>query len=191
MTRKNGPLRRPETHDRRPGMGTHSEMWRYRLAQRVRGLRMLYHADWGDELSQHALANRLSISQSVISRVEAGHGCNPDVLIDLAVFFGVTPDFLLGFNKVPTSDHEVVDQAYDRCMSLASSLDFLEDPENLNLRVLMDYRDMLRRVQTDLVALSFKLRYPDFDNAGTRVRVPYGYEFVENMEVVLGEDIDR
>lgn len=191
MTRKNGPLRRPETHDKRPGMGTHAEMWRYRLAQRVRGLRLLYHADWGMELSQHALAQRLKISQSVISRVEAGHGCTVDVIVDLARFFGVTPDFLLGFDKVPTSDHEVVEQAHQRIMSLASALDFLEDPENLNLKVLMDYRDMLRRTQTDLVALSFKLRYPDFDNAGTRLRVPYGYEFVEHMEAVLGEEIDQ
>lgn len=191
MGRKHGPLKRPETHDKRPGMGTHAEMWKYRLAQRTLGLRLLHDAQWGTELTQHALAKRLGISQSVISRIEAGHGTNVDIIIMLARFFRVTPDFLIGYDRVPQSDHEVVEEARDRIMSVASSLDFIEEQGNeITIQALLDYRDMLRRITKEFVALSFKMQYPDFENTGVSTRVPYGYEFVKQMEAVIGQEIE-
>lgn len=165
-----------------------AEMWKYRLAQRVRGLRLL--RDYPDGISQHELARRIGISQAVISRIERGEGCRLEILVDLSTFFGVSTDFLLGRAKVPESYHELVDRAYERTMSVASSLDFVsEQGDEISIRQMLDFRDMLRRVQKDFVAMAYQFRYPDQQNIN--VRIPYGYEFVERMEKALGEDLDR
>lgn len=182
-----GQLQRPETHDMRPGMGTVSEMWRYRLAQRVRGLRLLY----GDDgLSQRELARRLKVNHTLVQRVEAGEGCAIELLVKLSTVFGVSTDFLLGRAKVPESHHELVDRAYERTMSVASSLDFVrEQGDEITIRQMLDFRDMLRGVQRDFVDLAHRFRYPNQDDLS--IRTPYGYEFVKKMEGKLGHDLDR
>lgn len=183
MPRKPGPLTMPHTHDPRPGMGTVEEMWRYRLAQRVMGMRLMGWPGSGDPdgFSQGQLALRVGVAKSVICRIEAGEGCNGDTLIRLAQVFGVSIDFLIGRDRTPKADHELVDEAYERLCSLASSLDYaIENPHDMSIRNLMDTVEMVARARRDLVDLTFRLRHPDPDNLGRRV--PSGYEFVRKME---------
>lgn len=167
-------------------MYTVEEAWKYRLAQRVYGLRLLLND--GDGASQHELARRLGVSQSLLARAEAGEGCRTDVVVKLSAFFGVSTDFLLGRAKVPYAYHELVDQAYERIMRLASSLDFIEEEGlDIKIRALLDYRDMLRRVARDFVDLAYQFRYPNQDMPN--VRVPYGYQFAERLEKAIGEEL--
>lgn len=162
------------------------EMWRYRLAQRVRGLRLMQ----GDEgLSQTQFAKTIGIDKSIIQRIEAGQGCLIDAVLLIAQRYGVSSDFLLGLDKVPLAAHEIVDQAYERMNSLASSLDYtVESPGEVTINHFRDTIDMIKRSRQHLVDLCFRLRYPD--PANLKHRVPYGYEFVDKMEGKLGHVID-
>lgn len=189
MTRRPGPLKRPETHDKRPGMGRVDEMWRYRLAQRTLGLRLLHGGP--DGISQHELARRAKVSQTSISRMESGEGTSIDVIIAVAQVFGVGLDFMVGFDKVPQAEHEIVDRAYERMMSVASALDFIEmEGNDITIKALLDYRDMLRRWARDMVELAAKLRYPGWPEGDLEVRIPYGYEFVNRMQEAIGQPVE-
>lgn len=180
-------LERPETHDKRPGMGTPAEMWKYRLAQRVKGLRLMQ--DKGQGWSQTFLASVCRIDKHTVQRIEHGLGCNPDTLVRIAQTLGVSTDFLLGLDRVPTMAHEVVDRAYERVCSVASSLDFtIKNPGEVSMNHLSDTLDMLNRARQGLVDLAFRLRHPDPNNF--KLRAPYGYEYVEKMEAKLGHELD-
>lgn len=182
-------LQRPETHDKRPGMGTVEEMWRYRLAQRVRGLRLLGSGK-PDGWSVRELARRAKLDHRTVLNIEKGRGCTLENLVSLSRVFGVSTDFLLGRAKVPASAHEIVDRAYEEIMSLASSMDYvIQRPAETTIRDLENTVDMLRRSLRGLVDLGYQLRYPDPGNPNTRI--PYGYEFCEKMEVKLGHELDQ
>lgn len=184
--------KRPETHDKRPGMGTVAELWRYRLAQRVRGLRLIggAHGSWYPEgWSQTELAARMKVSTQRISSIENGAGCGVDVLIALSDAFGVSVGFLIGEDKVPEQPHELVDRAYEHCQSLASSLDYtLKHPEDVTIRDMRETMEMLGRARHSFVELAYRLKNPDPSNPNSRA--PYGYEFVDRMEAATGYDVN-
>lgn len=182
-------LQRPETHDKRAGMGTVEEMWRYRLAQRVRGLRMLG-SGRPDGWSVRELARRARLDHRTVLNIEKGKGCTLENLVSLSCVFGVSTDFLLGRAKVPASAHEIVDQAHEQIQALASSMDYvIQRPAETTIRDMENTVDMLRRSVRSLVDLGYQLRYPDPGNPNTRI--PYGYEFCERMEVKLGHELDQ
>lgn len=179
-------LEYPKTRDERKGMGTPREMWKYRLAQRVKGLRLM---QGDDGYSQIAFATSAGIEKYTIQRIEAGLGCGMDAIVAIASRYGVSSDFLLGLDKVPLTSHEIVDRAYERMVLLASGLDYTVDhPGDVTFNHFRDTIDMIKRSRQALVDLCFRLRYPDPTNL--KLRVPYGYEFVEKMEERLGHDID-
>ena len=182
---------RPETHDKRPGMGTVEELWRYRLAQRVRGLRLIggaFGTYYPEGWSQTELASRAKTHTQKISEIENGSGCSVDMLVKLSRALGVSVAFLIGEDKMPYQPHELVDQAYERVVSLASSLDFtLKHPEDVTIRDMRETMEMLGRARHDFIELAYKLKTPD--PANPNVRAPYGYEFCDRMEKVTGYDL--
>lgn len=183
--RQGAQLRLPSKNDPRDGMYRVEEAWKYRLAQRVYGLRML-EAD-GEGISQHELARRARVSQTTITHIERGDGCSLDALVRVAQALSVSTDFLLGFQKIPYNYQDLVDQAYTRIMSIASSLDFVEEQGlDMTIRSLIDHRDMLRRVTRDFVDLAFRFKYPDQEDLS--VRTPYGYEFLNQIRGEVEED---
>lgn len=180
-------LTRPKTHDPRPGMGRPHEMWKYRLAQRVRGIRLLQ--DGGEGWSVRKFANVCGISSSTVLRLEAGEGADTAMVVKISQTFGISSDWLLGLDRVPKRSHEIVDDAYEAMCSLASSLDYsVQHPEEMTIRNLRDTVDMIARFRQRLVDLCFRLRYPD--PANPKTAVPYGYEFVHQVNERLGYDID-
>jgi DNA-binding XRE family transcriptional regulator len=167
-------------------MGRPAEMWRYRLAQRVKGLRLMQGTDG---YSQLEFARTCGLDKFTIKRIEAGLGCSVEPIVKIAARFGVSSDFLIGLDKVPLTSHEIVDRAYERMASLASSLDFVVSrPYEVTIQDFHNTIDMIERSRQALVDLCFRLRYPDPGNP--KLRVPYGYEFVDRMEERLGHDID-
>ncbi len=182
-----GELTYPQTHDKRRGMGRPHEMWKYRLAQRVKGVRLMQ--DGGEGWSQRHLAEVCGMDKHIIQKIEAGLGCQTVSVIRIAQTLGISSDWLLGLDKVPKSNHEIVDEAYERVCSVAASLDFtVQNPGTTTLNNLRDCLDMLNRARQGLVNAAFRLRHPDPKNL--KLRVPYGYEFVERLEEKAGYELD-
>lgn len=180
-------LTRPKTHDPRPGMGRPHEMWKYRLAQRVRGIRLLQNGGEGWSVRHFAIV--CGISPSTMLRLEAGDGADTAMIVKISQTTGVSSDWLLGLDRVPRRQHEIVDQAYEMICSLASSLDYsVNNPEEMTIRNLRNTVEMIARSRQRLVDLAFRLRYPDPNNL--KLSVPYGYEFVQRVNERLGYDID-
>lgn len=182
-----GELKRPETWDKRPGMGRPDEMWRYRLGQRVKGIRLLQ--DGGQGWTQDHFAKVCRIAKSTVTKIEMGQGTTTVVIVKISQTFGVSMDWLVGLDRVPKQPHEIVDEAYEAVCSLASSLDYsVENPKEISVRHLSDTADMIARSRRHLVDLCFRLRHPD--PANPKTRIPYGYEFVQGINERLGYDID-
>lgn len=69
------------------------------ICRRIRDLREDH------DLTQKAIAEKLGITQRVYSFYETGqHTIPPEILIQLADFYGVTVDYLLGRSDFPNWD---------------------------------------------------------------------------------------
>jgi transcriptional regulator with XRE-family HTH domain len=179
-------LEYPQTWDKRPGMGSPAEMWKYRLAQRVKGIRLMQGTDG---YTQAQFARSCGLAKSTIAKIETGRGCSIEGVLKISTRYGVSTDFLLGKDKVPKSNHEIVDAAYDSMNSLASSLEFtVTRPHETTIQDFQNTIDMITTSRQHLVDLCFQLRYPDPKNP--KLRVPYGYEFVHAVEDRLGYELD-
>lgn len=89
-------------------------------------------------LSQSALAKELNVGTSTLGMWETDkRKPNPDALITIADFFGVTTDYLLGHNTASTPKHIDVEDIVDQQAMLTSRNHALSDEDRNAIRALL------------------------------------------------------
>lgn len=59
-------------------------------------------------MRQTELANKVNVSQQTISRIEKGDSLPADILVNLAKYFGVSTDYILGVSDTRrTGDYQI------------------------------------------------------------------------------------